>query len=122
MSGFRSGLVGVAIDMYSGGASFESQLGFQLAWLRYFIVFLGLSRHVYIVPQVGYKLTFPSTLWFVIYYLLYYWVVCTVGSRFATVRFTTIYFYGYCRVGPSTPDLWCITVTTQASFLYLVRF
>ena len=41
----------------------------------------------------------------------------TIGSRF-----TTIHFYDPCRVGPSTPDLWCITVTTQASFLYLVRF
>ena len=46
-------------------------------------------------------------------------VACTVGSRFATVRFTTIHFYDPCRVGPS---LWCITVATQASFLYLVRF
>ena len=65
MSRFGSGLVGVAMDMYSGGASFESQLGFQLAWLRYFIAFLAQSRHVCIVPQVGYTLTFPSTLWFV---------------------------------------------------------
>jgi len=46
----------------------------------------------------------------------------TVGSRFATVRFTTIHFYDPCRVGPSTPDLWCITVATQASCLHLVRF
>jgi len=46
MSRFGSGLVGVAMDMYSGGASFESQLGFQLAWLRYFIAFLAQSRHV----------------------------------------------------------------------------
>ena len=46
----------------------------------------------------------------------------TVGSRFATVHFTTILFYDTCRVGPSTPDLWCITVATPASFLYLVRF
>ena len=46
----------------------------------------------------------------------------TVGSRFATVRFTTIHFYDRCRVEPSTPDLWCITVATQASFLYLLRF
>jgi hypothetical protein len=45
-----------------------------------------------------------------------------VGSRFATVRFTAIHFYEPCRVGPSTPDLWCITVATQASCLYLVRF
>ena len=29
----------------------------------------------------------------------------TVGSRFATVRFTTIHFYEPCRVGPSTPEL-----------------
>ena len=28
------------------------------------------------------------------------------------------HFYNLCRVGPSTPDLWCITVATQASFLY----
>jgi hypothetical protein len=48
--------------------------------------------------------------------------VHTVGSRFATVRFMTIQFYDPCRVGPSTPDLWCITVATQASFLYLVPF
>ena len=33
-------------------------------------------------------------------------------------RFTTIHFYDPCRVGPRTPDLWCITVATQASFLY----
>jgi hypothetical protein len=50
------------------------------------------------------------------------WVKSTVGSRFATVRFTTTHLYDLCRVGPSTPDLWCITVATQASFLYLVRF
>jgi hypothetical protein len=48
--------------------------------------------------------------------------VCVLGSRFATVRFTTIHFYDPCPVGPSTPDLWCITVATQSSFLYLVRF
>ena len=46
----------------------------------------------------------------------------TVGYRLPTVRFTTIHFYDTCRVGPSTPDLWCITVATQSSFLYLVRF
>jgi len=46
----------------------------------------------------------------------------TVGSCFVTVRFTTIHIYDPCPVGPSTPDLWCITVATQASFLYLVRF
>jgi hypothetical protein len=46
----------------------------------------------------------------------------TVGSRFATVHFTTIQFYDPCRAGPSTPDIWYITVATQASFLYLVRF
>ena len=45
-----------------------------------------------------------------------------VGSRFATVRFTTIHFYDTFRVGPSTPDLRCVTVSTQASFLYSVRF
>jgi hypothetical protein len=46
----------------------------------------------------------------------------TVGSRFATVRFTTIHFYDPCPVRPNTPVLWCITVATQASFLSLVRF
>jgi hypothetical protein len=46
----------------------------------------------------------------------------TVGTRFATVRITTIHFYDPCPVRPSTPDLWCITVATPASFLYLVRF
>jgi len=51
------------------------------------------------------------------------WVVQnTVGSRFATVRFTMIHFYNPYRVRPSTPNLWCITVATHASFLYLVRF
>ena len=45
-----------------------------------------------------------------------------VGSRFATVRFTTINFYDPCPVGPSTPHLWCNTVATQVSFLYLLRF
>jgi len=38
----------------------------------------------------------------------------TVGSRFAT-----IHFYDPCRVGPSTHDLWCIAVSTQA-FFYLL--
>ena len=46
----------------------------------------------------------------------------TVGSNFATVRFTTIHFYDTFRVGPSTPDFWCVTVATQASFLYTVCF
>ena len=49
-------------------------------------------------------------------------ISCTVGSCFAMVLFTMIHFYNPCRVGPSTPYLWCITVATQASFLYLVRF
>jgi len=39
----------------------------------------------------------------------------TVGSRFATVHFMTIHSYDPCRVGPSTPDLWCISVATQVS-------
>ena len=43
----------------------------------------------------------------------------TVGPRFATVRFTTIHFYD---LAPSTPDLWCVTVATQAFFLYLLHF
>jgi len=46
----------------------------------------------------------------------------TVGSHFAMIHFGTIHFYDPCRVGPSTPDLWCITAATQGSFLYLVRF
>jgi len=46
----------------------------------------------------------------------------TVGSRLEMVRFMTIHFYDPCPVGPSTPDLWCITVAIQASFLYLVCF
>jgi hypothetical protein len=45
----------------------------------------------------------------------------TVRSRFATVRFRMIHFYDLYRVGPSAPDLWCTTLATQASFLYLVR-
>jgi len=49
--------------------------------------------------------------------MIYYDYRNTVGSRFATVRFKTTHFYDPCRVGPSTPDLWCITVATQASFL-----
>ena len=36
--------------------------------------------------------------------------------------YTMIHFYNPCRVGLSTLDLWCITVATQASFVYLVRF
>jgi len=38
------------------------------------------------------------------------------------VRFTMIHFYDPYGVELSTPDVWCITVATQASFLYLVRF
>ena len=52
----------------------------------------------------------------------YVWSTYTAGSRFSTDRFTTIHFYDPCRVGPSTPTLWCITVATQTSILYLVRF
>jgi len=33
-----------------------------------------------------------------------------------------IHFYDPCPFGLSTPDLWCIIVATQASFLYLVHF
>jgi len=43
--------------------------------------------------------------------------VSTVGSRFMTVH-----SYNPCPVGPSGPKLWCITVATQVSFLYLLRF
>jgi len=46
----------------------------------------------------------------------------TVGYRFATVRFTTVHLFDPCRVGPSTPELWCTTVATQASFLFLLCF
>ena len=35
------------------------------------------------------------------------------------VSFCNSSFYDLCPVRPSTPDLWCITVMTQASFLYL---
>ena len=81
----------------------------------------------------------PETCRFVAYCLNHYATACppttkcsriflvlfsytTVGSHFAMVRFTTIHFYDPCRVGLSTPDLWCIIVTTQASFLYLMCF
>jgi len=37
-------------------------------------------------------------------------------------RFTTIHFYDPCPFGLSTPDLWCVTVATEASFLYLLHF
>jgi len=46
----------------------------------------------------------------------------TVGSRFATVPSTKIHIYDLCPVRSSTPDHWCITVATEASFLYSVRF
>jgi hypothetical protein len=46
----------------------------------------------------------------------------TVGSRFATVRFTTIHTHDPRRVGLSTPNLWFVTVATEAPFLYLLRF
>jgi len=46
----------------------------------------------------------------------------TAGPHFVTVRFTTIHFNDPCRVRLSTPDLWCISVATQVSFHYLVRF
>jgi len=47
--------------------------------------------------------------------------VNTVGSRFAAVLFMMIHFYDPCQVRPDTPNLWCIIVATQASFLYLVH-
>jgi hypothetical protein len=46
----------------------------------------------------------------------------TEGTRFATVRFTMIHFYDPCRARMNTPYLWCITVASQTSFLYLVLF
>ena len=49
-------------------------------------------------------------------------VTCTVWSRFATVRFTTIHFYDTRPVGPSTADWRCVTVATQASFSLLSAF
>jgi len=65
------------------------------------------------IPQI------PSM---VVLYLIFNAYGCTVRSHFATVRFKTIHIYDPCPVGPSTPNLWCITVATQPSFLYLVRF
>jgi len=58
----------------------------------------------------------------VFWYVYIYIMIYRAGSRFATVRFTTIHFYEACPVGLSTPDLWCITVATQSAFLYLVHF
>jgi len=49
-------------------------------------------------------------------------LLSTVGSCFAMVRFMTIHFYDPCPVGPSTPDLWCITAAMQASFPLLSAF
>ena len=45
----------------------------------------------------------------------------TAGSRFTTVRSTTIHFYDPYRVGSSTPDLWYVIVAISPSFLYLMR-
>ena len=42
--------------------------------------------------------------------------IYTIGSRIATVRFTTIHFYDPCPVGPSTPDLWCILSQLKRPF------
>jgi hypothetical protein len=42
--------------------------------------------------------------------------------QYSRVSFCDGSFYDPCRVGSSTPDLWCNNVATQASFLYLVRF
>jgi len=44
--------------------------------------------------------------------------VNTVRSRFVTVCSKTIHFYDPCRVGPSTPKLWCFTIATQVSFIW----
>ena len=41
---------------------------------------------------------------------------------FCDGSFMTFHFYNPSPVEPSPPDLWCITVATQASFLHLVRF
>ena len=53
---------------------------------------------------------------------IYIYIYIYIQQGFATVRFTTIYFYDPCQVGPSTPELWCITVAIQPSHLYLLRF
>jgi hypothetical protein len=46
----------------------------------------------------------------------------TIRVSFCTVCYILIHTNNPCRVGPSTPDLWCISVATQASCLYLLHF
>ena len=47
-------------------------------------------------------------------------VTCShLKYKYSRVSFCNSSFYDLCPVRPSTPDLWCITVMTQASFLYL---
>jgi hypothetical protein len=86
------------------------------------------SVHLMITIQVhgDFLITlYVRTLYFVVVILrsvsaLYNVVIVyvnSVESHFATVCFMAIHFYNPCRVGPSTPDLWCITVATPASFL-----
>ena len=61
---------------------------------------------------------------FYIYIYIYIYIHTHTQHRVSICdgSFTTIRFYDACRVGPSTPDVWCITVANLASFLYLVRF
>jgi hypothetical protein len=88
--------------------------------------------YIYIHTHISFAMTYDTYAWFYIYifcydmalliHITFYICIYTLGSRFATVRFTTIHLYDPCPVGPSTPHLWPITVATQASFLYSVRF
>jgi len=99
-----------------------SSVEFFITWYNFtwscscFTVMLGIlllimSRKTWILRFILQKMV--ST-------LLLQWEESTVGSLCAMVRFMTIHFYDPCPVGPSTPDLWCITVAMQASFLYSV--
>ena len=84
--------------------------------IRYFVALL-LAHPILHISTIRVK---AIKLWTAVFRVLTpFGLVYTVGSRFATVRFTTIHCYDTCPVGPSTPHLWCITVVTPASFLYL---
>jgi hypothetical protein len=55
-----------ALDLYEGGAWFESWLGHLLSWLRFFMVFLSPSRWMLgIIPRLGYDNFLPNPFQFI---------------------------------------------------------
>ena len=92
-----------------------------LVCILYTDMYVCVCVYIYIYIMCVYIYIYVCVCVYVCIYIYMY--IYTVESRFVMVFFfSTIHFYDPCRVGPSTPDMWCITAASQASVLYLVHF